>query len=101
MDPESVKRVLAEREKLKRWQESIDANSSHENPPNYHPPSFTESTWASRDCIDVFYDGEGDKTIRPMDPDSINRVLAEREKLKRWQDSKDGKNEGQSGPPTS
>ena len=42
------------------------------------------SSWDSRDCIDVVYDGEGDTTVRPIPPEWLPQALAEIEKLKRW-----------------
>lgn len=45
----------------------------------------TPGGFDSRDCVDVFYDGVGDTTVRPIPEHLRAFVVAEREKLIRWQ----------------
>jgi hypothetical protein len=47
----------------------------------------SDSPFDSRDCIDLIYDGPGDSTVRPLRPALLQRALAEREKLARWDSS--------------
>jgi hypothetical protein len=47
----------------------------------------SDSPFDSRDCIDLVYDGPEDSTVRPLRPALLQRALAEREKLARWNSS--------------
>jgi hypothetical protein len=44
-----------------------------------------ESTFDSRDCVNLIIDGPGDTTVRPCRPELLPFLMAEREKLARWQ----------------
>jgi hypothetical protein len=43
------------------------------------------SPFSSHDCVDVYYDGPGDSTVRPLTGDRLKRAMAEREKIAHWQ----------------
>lgn len=39
----------------------------------------------SRDCVDVYYDGPGDSKFDPLPANLRALLIAEREKIARWQ----------------
>ncbi|HZT79952.1 MAG TPA: hypothetical protein VFA26_07020 [Gemmataceae bacterium] len=43
------------------------------------------SGFDSRDCIDIIIDGPGDTTVRPCRPSLLKQLMAEREKIARWE----------------
>jgi hypothetical protein len=38
----------------------------------------------SRDCINIIVDGPGDTTVRPMRPELVKLIMAERERMARF-----------------
>jgi hypothetical protein len=50
--------------------------------PNLHGPS---SPIDSLDCVNVIFDGPGDRTVRPLEGELLKHALAERERLARLQ----------------
>ena len=46
--------------------------------------SNPESSFDSRDCVNLIIDGPGDTTVRPCRPELLPFLMAEREKLARW-----------------
>jgi hypothetical protein len=54
-------------------------------------PAFPEdpSGFDSRDCEIIIIDGPGDTTVRPPPPHLLPILLAERERLRRWQKLRD------------
>jgi hypothetical protein len=54
-----------------------------EVPPS-HPGGFD-----SRDCLVLIDDGPGDTTVRPCRPERLPILMAEREKILRWQNQLD------------
>jgi hypothetical protein len=39
----------------------------------------------SLDCVDVWFDGPGDKTVRPLTGKLLELALAERERMAKWE----------------
>ena len=48
------------------------------------PSDRANHTSDSRDCVDIFYDGPGDTTVRPLTGERRKWAEAERAKIQYW-----------------
>ena len=59
-----------------------------------------DSGFDSRDCLIIYDDGPGDTTVRPCRPELLPYLLAEREKIARWEKwLKERKDQGENDSP--
>jgi hypothetical protein len=48
------------------------------------PSDWAEYSSDSRGCVDIYYDGPGDCTVRPSSGELLKRAMAMREEIARW-----------------
>jgi hypothetical protein len=63
------------------------------------PSDRANYTSDSRDCVDIFYDGPGDKTRRPLTGEHRKRAEAERAKIQYWTAVERGEIDPEKTPP--
>ncbi|MBY0524296.1 MAG: hypothetical protein K2R98_12900 [Gemmataceae bacterium] len=79
--PSMLKRAMEERDKIRKWEEELRQEQAGD-------PSGTvgRSKLVIPQCVDVVIDGPGDTTVRPIRPSMLKQAIAEREKIRKWEE---------------